>query len=99
MSSEQGKPAGFDLDEATRLVESLERDLAKVREGSGDLAALRSELEQLRAALGDAGTAPGEVHEGLDGVRALLHKAGDELFGDALKVSDYIARIGRMLGM
>jgi hypothetical protein len=52
-----------------------------------------------RAALGAAKTAHGEVHEGLHGIRARLHKAGDALLGDALKGSDYIARIGRMLGM
>ena len=99
MGSEQSKPAGFDLDEVARLVEALERDLAKVRQGSSDLAALRGEVEQLRTALSAAETAHGDVHAGLHGIRALLHKAGDELFGDAVKGGDYIARIGRMLGM
>ncbi len=99
MSSEQSRPAGFDLDEAARLAEALARDLAKVRDGSSDLAALRNEVEQLRAALSAAETAHVEVHEGLHGIRALLHQAGDEILGDALKGSDYLSRIGRMLGM
>ncbi len=99
MSSERNKAVGFDLDEVARLVEALDRDLAKIQEGSSDFAALRNEVEQLRAVLNAGETTPGDVHEGLHGIRALLHKAGDELFGDALKGSDYLGRIGRMLGM
>jgi hypothetical protein len=99
MSSDPSKKPDFDLDEAQRLIEALERDLAKARAGSSDLAALRSEVEQLRAALSAAETAHGEVHEGLHGIRALLHEAGEELLGDALKASDYVVRIGRLLGM
>ena len=40
-----------------------------------------------------------EVHEGLHGVRDRLGAVSDELLGDALKGSDYIARIGRILGL
>jgi hypothetical protein len=39
------------------------------------------------------------VHEGLHGIRRLMHKLGDELVGDAIKGADYVARIGRLLGM
>ena len=37
--------------------------------------------------------------EALHGVRAALANVGDELFTDAVKGSDYLARIGRILGM
>src|SRR5262245_14985625 len=97
MNSERNKPGGIDLAEVARLVEALELDLAKVQEGSSDLATLRNEVEQLRAALET--TAHAEVHSGLHGIRSAIHKASDELLGDALKGGDYVARIGRMLGM
>jgi len=99
MDSEQSKPRTIDLEEVARLIEALERDLGKVQEGSSDLATLRNEVEQLRAALEATETPHGEVHEGLHGIRTLINKAGGELLGDALKGSDYAARIGRMLGM
>src|SRR5215510_9486534 len=99
MNSERNKPGGIDLAEVARLVEALERDLAKLQEGSVDVATLRNEVDQLRAALAATEAAHGEVHAGLHGIRTLIHKAGDELLGDALKGGDYVARIGRMLGM
>jgi uncharacterized membrane protein len=97
MDRGRSKRTNIDLAEVARLVEALERDIAKVREGSSDLATLRNEVEQLRAAL--EATEHEEVHSGLHGIRALLHRAGDELLGDALRGGDYLARIGRMLGM
>jgi multidrug resistance efflux pump len=92
-------PAGIDFDEVTRLVDALEQDLAKVREGSSDIATLRSEVDQLRSALRSAEPARREVHSGLENVRDILHRAGDELIDDAVKVGDYVTRIGTMLGL
>jgi len=100
----EGKPtrvaAGdVDLDEVSRLVEALERDLDQVRAGTSDVQTLRGEVERLRAALESAGRAEPGVEAGLDRIRALLHRAGDELLEDAVKASEYITRIGRMLGL
>jgi phage gp16-like protein len=100
MSTERDQgPAGVNLDEVTRLVEALERDLDKVREGSSDVATLRSEVDQLRSALQSSEPAERDVHSGLENVRDLLHRAGDELLDDAVKVGEYVTRIGRMLGL
>ncbi|MGH9907505.1 MAG: hypothetical protein ACRD8U_18195 [Pyrinomonadaceae bacterium] len=93
------KSTGVDLRELTRLVEALENDLKKVREGSSDLDALRSEVEQLRTLLQSPGGVQRELHEELHGIRLLLHRLENELVGDAVTASDYITRIGRMLGM
>jgi len=87
------------LEEATRLVEALERDLEKVGEGAGSVETLRSEVDQLRAALGADQPERADVHTGLENVRNVLHRAGDELFDDAVKVGEYVAQIGRMLGL
>ncbi len=92
-------PAGVDLDEVSRLIEALERDLDKARAGAGDVETLRAEVDQLRAALRSNRPAQAEVHTGLENVRDLLHRAGDELLEDAVKVGEYVTRIGRMLGL
>jgi len=89
--------SSIDLDAAARLVDMLERDLAQARQGSGDIDRLRADVEQLRAAL--AGAPHEEVHAGLHALRDTLHALGDELQRDAFKVGDYVARIGRLLGM
>lgn len=91
-------PPPVDLDAVTQLVEQLERDLARARAG-GSLEPVRAEVEQLRAALAAAEPSPGEVHEGLHGLRARLHELGDELKSDALTGTDYLTRIGRLLGL
>ena len=87
----------IDLAEVARLVEALEGDIAKAREGIGDLDTLRAEVEQLRVALHSSEQDP--VHAQLHGVRALLRRIEAELIGDALPASEYINRIGRMLGL
>lgn len=93
------KTTPVDLAEVERLVAALERDLQAVRAGQSDLAPLRAEVEQLRAQLAQTDAAPAAMHERLYGVRAALANVGDELFTDAVKGSDYLARIGRILGM
>jgi hypothetical protein len=87
-----------DFDEAARLVEALERDLAQLESGRGDIDRLRADVEQLRGALASA-PAGDELHGGLAGLREKLHAVTDELLADALKTGDYIARIGRLLGL
>jgi hypothetical protein len=91
----------IDLDAAARLVDMLERDLATAREGNGDvehIERLRADVEQLRAALA-AAPAHEEVHAGLHNLRDTLHAVREELQRDAFKVGDYIARVGRLLGL
>jgi hypothetical protein len=91
----------IDLDAAARLVDMLERDLATARAGNGDdehIERLRADVEQLRAALA-AAPAHEEVHAGLHNLRDTLHAVGEELQRDAFKVGDYIARVGRLLGL
>ncbi|MCL4800958.1 MAG: hypothetical protein KJ025_15305 [Burkholderiales bacterium] len=95
----EGTSREVDLGEVSRLVEALERDLDQVRAGTGGVETLRGEVERLRAALQSPERAEPGVEAGLDRIRALLHRAGDELLEDAVKASEYITRIGRMLGL
>lgn len=92
------KQPGVDLEETARLIDALERDLAQLKSGQGDLDHLRADVDRLRAAL-DSAQPQDEVHGGLSGLREKLHAASDELLTDAIRTGDYIARIGRLLGM
>jgi hypothetical protein len=87
-----------DLEATARLIDALEQDLAQLKSGEGDLDHLRADVEQLRTAL-SSGQPQEQVHGGLAGLREKLHAASDELLTDAISTGDYIARIGRLLGM
>lgn len=91
-------PPRVDLDEVSALVEQLERDLARVKSGGADIDTLRAEVERLRTALAATGE-DGTVHAGLHGVRDRMAALSDELTVDAFKGGDYLARIGRLLGL
>jgi hypothetical protein len=88
-----------DLDEVGQLVDQLERDLAKARTGDASIDTLRAEVERLRLLLDVEQPSPGEVHAGLHDVRSRLHDLGDDLRSGALTGTDYLARIGRLLGL
>jgi hypothetical protein len=90
---DEAAPKRVDLDEVAHLVEQLERDLARARGRQ-----LAGEVDR-RQALSTPEPSHGNVHEGLHGVRERLGALSDELVGDAMKGSDYIARIARILGL
>jgi hypothetical protein len=101
MTSDSSRSPRIDLDAAARLVDMLEHDLAQARQGNGEVEhveRLRADVEQLRAALA-AEPAHEEVNAGLHALRDTLHAVRGELQRDAFKVGDYIARIGRLLGL
>lgn len=88
-----------DLDAVGELVEQLERDLVKARAGGASVDVLRAEVEQLRAALSASEPSHDEVKVGLHGVRTRLDELGDDLKSGAVTGGDYLARIGRLLGL
>jgi len=95
--SESAAPA-VDLAEVKRLVDALEADLAQVQGGSKDVQALRDEVEALRAVLqgepADEAVAP-QLHK----VHSSLDDLIDSIEAAALVPADYVARIGRLLGL
>jgi hypothetical protein len=87
------------LEAAARLIAELEQDLKKVSGDSADIQRLRDEVETLKNVLNSPVRRPHWVTEGLHGVRDVFERAKDELVADGVKGSQYIAEIGRILGL
>jgi hypothetical protein len=93
-----GKP-DIDLAEVHRLVEALERDLRRIDQGEGDVATLREEVRALSEAL-DRTAHPRDVAVKLHAVHGQLDEIAATPIGrGTLKAAEYLARIGRMLGL
>ena len=94
------KPAAdIDLDEVARLVGALERDLAKVRSGSRDMQLLRDEVETLKNVLNSPIRRHHWVREGLQGMKRSIEDGLGTAKAEGLKAGQYLAEIGRILGM
>ena len=90
---------GIDVDEARRLLDSLERDVSGLDGNAPDLDVLRAEIRELRQVLhGDTST-PEDLQSGLHGMRDRLHEFPEELKGDAFQAGRYLAELGRILGL
>lgn len=92
-------PAKIDLEKVSQLIEALERDLAKVQRGSRDVQLLRDEVETLKNVLNSPIRRPHWVREGLHGLRHAIENGLETVVADGLKAGQYIAEIGRILGM
>jgi hypothetical protein len=88
-----------DFEEVTKLVHALERDLASVRKGSRDVQLLRDEVETLKNVLSSPIRRHHWVREGLHAVREAVENGMETVVADGLKAGQYIAEIGRILGM
>ncbi len=94
-----GKPREIDLEEVGRLIEALERDLAQVRGGSEDMKRLRDEVETLKNVLNSPVRKHHWVKDGLHSVRTSLEDAVESAVAEGMKASQYVAEIGRILGL
>jgi hypothetical protein len=92
-------PREIDLEEATKLIHALERDLARVKKGSRDVQLLRDEVETLKNVLASPIRRHHWVREGLHAVREAVENGMETVVADGLKAGQYIAEIGRILGM
>jgi hypothetical protein len=85
----------MDLNEVTRLIDTLERDLQKVQGNSADIQRIRDEVETLRNVLRSPVRRHHWVRDALHGIREGMHSA----VAEGLEASRYIGEIGRILGM
>ena len=82
----------IDLDEVARLIDALERDLAKVQGKSQDIQRLKDEIDTLKNVLRSPVRRP-------HWVRDALHDIRDAAVAEGIEVSRYVAEIGRILGL
>lgn len=97
--SENPKGREIDLAEAGRLIDELERDLAKVRSGSADVQRLRDEVETLRNVLNSPVRRDGWVSDSLHAIRVQLDETVDEAVYEGMTISRYAAEAARILGL
>jgi len=89
----------IDLDEVAKLLEALEKDLANVQGSEKDIQRLKDEVQTLRNVLVSPVRRHHWVRDGLHDIRDVFENALDTAVAKGLKGSQYIAEIGRILGM
>lgn len=97
--SPKHSPQEIDFAAVEKLIHALERDLAKVRGGSSDVQLLQDEVETLKNVLASPIRRHHWVREGLQGMRQAIERGLETAVADGFKASQYIAEIGRILGM
>ena len=89
----------IDLEAAARLIAELEQDLRKISGDSRDIQRLRDEVQTLKNVLDSPVRRHHWVGEGLHSIREVFENALDTAVAQGLKGSQYIAEIGRILGL
>lgn len=89
----------INLDEVAKLLEALEHDLANVQGSATDIQRLKDEVQTLRNVLQSPVRRHHWVRDSLHGIRDVFENALDTAVAKGLKGSQYIAEIGRILGM
>ena len=90
---------GVDLDAVQKLVTTLDADLSRLRDGSGDMQQLRDEVEALKKLLDSPAPAHPPVRHALHTVRGTLDREWGTAKSEAFTASRYVAEIGRILGL
>ena len=88
-----------DIEEVSRLIAALERDLEQVQGDSVAVQRLKDEVRTLKNVLGSPVRRHHWVRDSLHGIRDAFDHAVDTAKADGLKASQYVAEIGRILGM
>lgn len=95
----EGGEREINFEEVAKLIDALEQDLKKVQSGSQDVQLLRDEVETLKNVLNSPVRRHHWVRDGLHGVREAFESALDKAIVEGVKGGQYIAEIGRILGM
>ncbi len=99
VTGKESRGQEVNLEAAASLVAALERDLQKVSGDSRDIQRLRDEVETLKNVLNSPVRRQHWVRDGLHSIRESFSNVMDEAATDVLKGGQYVAEIGRILGM
>ena len=87
------------LEAAATSIAALEQDLKKISGDSRDIQRLKDEVETLKNVLNSPVRRSHWVTEGLHGIRDVFERVKEEVVADGVKGGQYIAEIGRILGL
>lgn len=100
MSAGNERPSEeVDLTKVGRLVDELSRDLERIPAGSPDIERLRDEVRTLKSMLDAPAHRHHSIKDGLHSIREGIDAALDVVVAQGVKGGQYIAEIGRILGM
>jgi hypothetical protein len=89
---------GIDLARVAKLVDALEKDLARAKPDEAHRRKLLREIEAIRNALTSPPKHSG-IREGLHAIRQTMEHASGTLAGEMWRDAPYLAEIGRILGL
>jgi len=89
----------IDVEAAKRLAEDLSRTLAQAGSNGEKLRELREEVDSLRDILNGSNAQHFWIIDRLRAIEALFERAAVELLADGIKAGNYVAEIGRILGV
>lgn len=89
----------FSFERISRLVTALEQELANAPADLPNVKDLREEIETLKHVLASPENSDAKVDERLHAIRDALRDMSAKVEGEVLKDSQYIAEIGRILGL
>ena len=88
-----------DLDAARKLVDDLSRQLADAAAGGPKSERLRAEVKSLSDILNKPDTEHSWIADRLAAIEDVFEHAAVELLADGIKAGQYIAELGRILGV
>ena len=91
--------ATVDIDQVSKLIDRLERDIARVRANQADTRKLLAEIEAIKKVLKSPAPEHSQVRERLRAIRQGIEHAAGTLSGELWRDAPYLAEIGRILGM
>ena len=88
----------IDVDAARKLVEEISDNLRRLP-ASTSHAALRAEVNELKAMLDAGGAEPPELEVKMKSVHGMFERASTELQADGVRAGMFLSAIGRMIGL
>lgn len=89
----------INIDEARKLVQALDKDLAKLQSGSADVETLKREVDALKQVLESPEPGHGWVRDALESIQSAIEEGAETAKVDAIIASRYVTAIGKMLGL